>query len=110
MVEEDEFKREILQPLKLQGVADILENALVMRFKFTSRPNIPTYIQREAVKRLYVAFQSAGIQFANATVSVHTVDSAKAATAGVVKDAAAATAVNDAAAGAAAIAIVAAHT
>jgi moderate conductance mechanosensitive channel len=71
MIEDPEFKAEFLQPLKLQGVADILENALVMRFKFTVRPNVPTYIQREAIKRLFSAFQSAGIDFANATVSVH---------------------------------------
>jgi small-conductance mechanosensitive channel len=106
MMEEDEFKHEFLQPLKLQGVADILENALVMRFKFTSRPNMPTYIQREAIKRLFAAFQSAGIQFANATVSVQTVDLARdAAAATAVKDAATA---NDAAPAAAAAAAIAA--
>jgi hypothetical protein len=53
MMEDPEFEAEFLQPLKLQGVADILENALVMRFQFTVRPNVPTYIQREAIKRLY---------------------------------------------------------
>jgi hypothetical protein len=67
------FKEEFLQPLKLQGVADILDNALLMRFKFTVRPNVPTYIQREAMKRLFTAFQAAGIEFASATVSVQTV-------------------------------------
>ena len=73
MMQEPEFKDEFLQPLKLQGVADILDNALLMRFKFTVRPNVPTYIQREAMKRLFTAFQAAGIEFASATVSVQTV-------------------------------------
>ena len=73
MMEEPEFKDEFLQPLKLQGVADVLDNALVMRFKFTVKPNIPTVIQREAMKRLFRAFQTAGIEFASATVSVQTV-------------------------------------
>ena len=59
--------------MKLQGVADVVDNALVMRFKFTVKPNIPTVVQREAMKRLYRAFQTAGIEFASATVSVQTV-------------------------------------
>jgi small-conductance mechanosensitive channel len=73
MMQEPEFKDEFLQPLKLQGVADILDNALLMRFKFTVRPNVPTYIQREALKRLYPALQAAGIEFASPTVSVQTI-------------------------------------
>ncbi len=73
MLEEPEFKDEFLSPLKLQGVADVADNALVMRFKFTAKPNIPTLIQREAMKRLFSAFQAAGIEFASATVSVQTV-------------------------------------
>jgi small-conductance mechanosensitive channel len=72
MMEEPEFKDEFLEPLKLQGVADVAENALIMRFKFTAKPNIPTLIQREAMKRLFPAFQAAGIEFASATVSVQT--------------------------------------
>ena len=76
MMEEPEFKDEFLQPLKLQGVADVVDNALVMRFKFTVKPNIPTVVQREAMKRLYRAFQTAGIEFASATVSVQTVGGA----------------------------------
>jgi hypothetical protein len=72
-MEEPEFKDEFLEPLKLQGVADVVDNALVMRFKFTAKPNIPTLIQREAMKRLFRAFQAAGIEFASATVSVQTV-------------------------------------
>jgi small-conductance mechanosensitive channel len=76
MLEEPEFHDEFLQPLKLQGVADVLENALVMRFKFTAKPNMPGYIQREAMKRLFQAFHEAGIEFASATVSVQTVGGA----------------------------------
>jgi moderate conductance mechanosensitive channel len=73
MMEEPEFKNELLEPLKLQGVADVADNALIMRFKFTCKPNIPTVIQRDAMKRLFVAFQTAGIEFASATVSVQTI-------------------------------------
>ena len=73
MLEEPEFKDEFLSPLKLQGVADVADNALVMRFKFTAKPNIPGLIQREAMKRLFTAFKAADIEFASATVSVQTV-------------------------------------
>src|SRR6185437_15711504 len=50
MVEEvPEIKSEILAPFKMQGVADIIDNALLVRFKFTARPGNPAMIQREAV-------------------------------------------------------------
>jgi len=73
MLEDAELKDNFLQPLKCQGIVDIEDNAIVMRFKMTVRPARPTYIQREAVKRLIAAFNDAGIEFASATVSVRTV-------------------------------------
>src|SRR6516162_2008567 len=76
MLEDPELKDDFLQPLKCQGIADIEDNAIVMRFKMTVRPVRPTYIQREAVKRLIAAFNDAGIEFASATVSVRTVGGA----------------------------------
>jgi small-conductance mechanosensitive channel len=76
MLEDPELKDDFLQPLKCQGIADIADNALIMRFKMTVRPVRPTYIQREAVKRLIAAFNDAGIEFASATVSVRTVGGA----------------------------------
>jgi small-conductance mechanosensitive channel len=81
MLEDPEFKDDFLSPLKLQGIADIADNALVMRFKFTVKPIKPTLIQREAVKRLIAAFKDAGVEFASATVAVQTIDSASAAAA-----------------------------
>ncbi|WP_178131138.1 mechanosensitive ion channel family protein [Reyranella sp. CPCC 100927] len=70
MMNEPEFKRDMLQPLKMQGVADIADNALVLRFKFTCRPIKPTYIQRQAVKRMFQAFPALGIEFAQTMVNV----------------------------------------
>ena len=67
------MKDDFLEPLKLQGVADIADNATVMRFKMTVKPIRPSYIQREAVKRLIAAFKAAGLEFASATVAVQTV-------------------------------------
>jgi small-conductance mechanosensitive channel len=70
MLDDPELGKEFLQPLKLQGVADIQENALVCRFKFTVRPGKPTLIQREALKRLYRVFTEQGIAFASTAVVV----------------------------------------
>ena len=41
-----------------------------MRFKITVRPARPSYLQREAIKRLMLAFKESGIEFASATVTV----------------------------------------
>ncbi len=73
MLEDPEFKPEFLQPLKMQGVADIEPTALVVRFKFTVRPLKPSWVQREAVKRLLFAFRDGGIDFASGAVTVQTV-------------------------------------
>lgn len=66
LADDPEFKDQFLAPLKLQGVADIEENALLMRFKFTVKPTNPTYIQRVAIKRMLADFPAAGLQFASA--------------------------------------------
>jgi len=69
-----QFKDEILAPFKMQGVADIVENALLIRFKFTAKPGNPAAIQREAVKRMFNTFPGLGIEFAKegAAVVLHT--------------------------------------
>jgi small-conductance mechanosensitive channel len=74
MMEMPEFKSEILEPFKMQGVADIDDNALLIRFKFTAKPGNPAAIQREAVNRMFRAFPELGIEFAKegAAVVLHT--------------------------------------
>ncbi len=74
IMEMPQFKDEILAPFKMQGVADIVENALLLRFKFTARPGNPAAIQREAVKRMFSTFPALGIEFAKegARVVLHT--------------------------------------
>lgn len=66
MAEDPELKDDIIEPLKLQGVADIDDTATIMRFKITVHPTRPSFLQREAVKRLIAAFKEAGIEFASA--------------------------------------------
>jgi small-conductance mechanosensitive channel len=69
-----QFKEEILAPFKMQGVADIVENALLIRFKFTAKPGNPAAIQREAVKLMFSTLPALGIEFAKegAAVVLHT--------------------------------------
>lgn len=76
------FKDDLLAPFKMQGVADVAENALLVRFKFTARPGNPAAIQREAVKRMFSSFPAMGIEFAKegAAVVVQTSTATAAAT------------------------------
>ncbi len=64
MMEEPTFKPILLQPLKMQGVVDIKDNAVIVRFKFMARPKNPSMVQRMAVRRMYEKFPALGIQFA----------------------------------------------
>jgi moderate conductance mechanosensitive channel len=64
LLEDPEIGGEFIQPLKMQGVVDVLQTSLVVRCKFTATPVRPTYLQRQALRRLIEAFADAGIRFA----------------------------------------------
>jgi moderate conductance mechanosensitive channel len=70
LMEDPEFKPGFLSPLKMQGVDEIADSAIVVRAKFTAQPAMASLIQREALKRVYVAFNNAGIEFASNAVTV----------------------------------------
>ncbi len=72
MLEDPEIGPELILPLKLQGVADIEPMSVVIRCKFTARPIKPTYVQRDALKRIFRAFAEKGIEFASQNVVVQT--------------------------------------
>lgn len=72
MMADPDLKKDMIEPLKLQGIADIADNSLVVRFKLTAKPGNPTFVQRQAIKRIYQVFREKGIEFAQATVSVQT--------------------------------------
>jgi moderate conductance mechanosensitive channel len=65
MQENPEMAVEVMLPLKLQGIAEVVDNAIVLRFKFTARPVKPSWVQREYLKRIYQAFAEKGIAFAS---------------------------------------------
>ncbi|MFO1088089.1 MAG: mechanosensitive ion channel family protein [Hyphomicrobiales bacterium] len=56
-----DFKDQILEPLKVQGVKDVTDNAIVVQFKFTSLPVDPGEIERTARSRLLKSFKEEGI-------------------------------------------------
>jgi len=64
LLDDPEWQAEFLVPLKLQGIADIVETAVVLRFKFTARPLKVASLQREVVRRLFDALLAAGVRFA----------------------------------------------
>ena len=72
MTQDPELGKELLVPLKLQGMAEIADNALVVRMKFTVKPNKPSWVQRESLKRIYKLFGEKGIQFASNAITVQT--------------------------------------
>jgi moderate conductance mechanosensitive channel len=70
LLDDSEIGAEFIQPLKMQGVIDVLQTALVVRCKFTALPGRPTYLQRHALRRLIEAFAVAQIPFAAPNVTV----------------------------------------
>ncbi|MBL6615870.1 MAG: mechanosensitive ion channel [Reyranella sp.] len=64
MMEDPAFKPILMQPLKMQGVVDIKDSSLIVRFKFMARPKNPSAIQRMGVRRMYEQLPKVGIQFA----------------------------------------------
>ena len=72
MQQDPEIAAEVMRPLKLQGIAEITENAIVARFKFTARPVKPSWVQREYLKRIYQVFAEKSIAFASGALTLQT--------------------------------------
>jgi small-conductance mechanosensitive channel len=70
MQDDPEIAAEVLQPLKLQGIVEFADTALVVRLKFTARPVKPSWIQREYLKRIYRVFPEKGIAFATGALTL----------------------------------------
>jgi small-conductance mechanosensitive channel len=70
MSEDSEIGQGFISPLKLQGVNEITDSAIVLRLKFTAKPAQSSVLQREALRRVYEALTSAGVPFASNVVTV----------------------------------------
>ncbi|MGE5149718.1 MAG: mechanosensitive ion channel family protein [Rhodospirillaceae bacterium] len=64
MMAEPQWQKELLQPLKMQGLVDIKDASLIIRFKFTAKPKNPSMVQRMAIRRMYETLPKLGIAFA----------------------------------------------
>ena len=64
MMAEPQFKPIIMQPLKMQGVVDIKDSQVIVRFKVMTRPKNPSLVQRTAIRRMYDTLPGLGIRFA----------------------------------------------
>lgn len=70
MLSHEEFGTDFFLPVKMQGIQEIQDNAIVARIKFTAKPFRTSQIQREALKRIYLGLTEAGIPLATNVVSV----------------------------------------
>lgn len=70
LLEHAEFGEDFINPVKMQGISDIQDNALVARIKFTAKPFRTSQIQREALKRIYLKLIEAGVPLATTEVRV----------------------------------------
>jgi small-conductance mechanosensitive channel len=75
MQQDPEIAAEVILPLKMQGIVDVADNAVVVRFKFTARPVKPSWVQREYLKRIYTVFAEKGIAFASGALTLQTAPS-----------------------------------
>ena len=73
MAADPEMSRNMLEPLKSQGVNRMDDSALIFRCKFTAIPGEQFVIRREAFTRLQKAFEENDIHFAPRRVLVESV-------------------------------------
>ena len=64
LLEDPEIGADFIQPLKMQGVVDVTQGAIMIRCKFTARPVRPSFLRRQAMRDIIRDFGTAGIAFA----------------------------------------------
>ncbi len=70
MLEDEEFAKDFIHPIKSQGVREIANSVMTIRVKFTAKPGTHFVIRREAYKRITEALAAAGIHYAHKKVIV----------------------------------------
>lgn len=70
MLEDEEFGKDFIKPVKSQGVREIANSVMVIRVKFTAQPGKHFVIRREAYRRLTEALAAKGIHYAHRKVIV----------------------------------------
>lgn len=71
MLGDEEFGKDFLVPLKMQGIEDVTDTSLVVRIKFTVRAGSnPSRIRRTAIRQLLAAFRANEIALSSNVVAV----------------------------------------
>ncbi len=70
MLEDPEFGKDFIRPVKSQGVREITNSVMTIRVKFTAQPGTHFLIRREAYKRITEALNKKGIHYAHRKVIV----------------------------------------
>jgi moderate conductance mechanosensitive channel len=70
MLEDEEYSKGFIHPIKSQGVREIANSVMTIRVKFTAKPGTHFIIRREAYKRITEALAAAGIHYAHKRVIV----------------------------------------
>lgn len=74
MLEDEEFGKDFIRPVKSQGVREITNSVMVIRVKFTAKPGTHFVIRREAYRRITEALAAKGIRYAHRKVIVELPD------------------------------------
>jgi len=70
MLEDEEFGKDFIRPVKSQGVREISNSVMIIRVKFTAQPGTHFVIRREAYRRITEALAAQGIHYAHRKVIV----------------------------------------
>ncbi len=70
MLNDEEFGKDFIQPVKSAGVREITASVMVIRVKFKAQPGTHFVIRREAYRRITEALAAQGIHYAHRKVIV----------------------------------------
>jgi moderate conductance mechanosensitive channel len=70
MLENEEYGKDFIRPVKSQGVREISNSVMTIRVKFTAQPGTHFVIRREAFKAITEALNAKGIHYAHKKVIV----------------------------------------
>ena len=74
MLENEEYGKDFIRPVKSQGVREITNSVMTIRVKFTAQPGTHFVIRREAYRLITEALNAQGIYYAHRKVIVDVAD------------------------------------
>lgn len=74
MLENEEYGKDFIRPVKSQGVREISNSVMTIRVKFTAQPGTHFVIRREAYRLITEALNEQGIHYAHRKVIVDVAD------------------------------------